>query len=44
MLEAHPEELARLPKDIKIVYWNYDMANWNRPYAAAMSRDYRGSR
>ena len=38
MLEAHPEELARLPKDIKIVYWNYDMANWNRPYAAAMLR------
>jgi len=38
MLETHPEDLPRLPKDIKIVYWNYDMANWNRPYAAAMLR------
>jgi hypothetical protein len=38
MLETYPEELARLPRDIKIVYWNYDMANWNRPYASAVLR------
>ena len=36
MLEAHPEDIARLPKDIKIVYWNYDMFNWTRPYAAGL--------
>lgn len=33
MLEHHPEAIARLPKGIKIVYWNYDMPNWLRPYA-----------
>jgi N-acetyl-beta-hexosaminidase len=38
MLEAHPEDLPRLPKDIKIVYWNYDVFNWTRPYAGGMFR------
>lgn len=33
MMESHPEAIPQLPKDIKIVYWNYDMPNWLRPYA-----------
>ncbi|NLE60540.1 MAG: family 20 glycosylhydrolase [Planctomycetes bacterium] len=35
MLEAHPEAVDQLPKDVKIVYWNYHLATWPRPYAAA---------
>ena len=32
-MESHPEAIPKLPKDIKIVYWNYDVPNWLRPYA-----------
>jgi hypothetical protein len=33
MMENHPEAIPQLPKDINIVYWNYDVPNWLRPYA-----------
>ncbi len=33
MLEHHPEASDQLSKDLKIVYWNYRLSTWPRPYA-----------
>ncbi len=38
MMERHPEALSLLPRYVKVVYWNYDMPKWPRPYAAEMFR------
>jgi len=38
MLEHHPEALPLVPDYLKIVYWNYDMPKWPRPYAAGLFR------
>ena len=36
MLEHHPEAISGLPGYVKIVYWNYDLPKWPRPYAVKM--------
>jgi len=33
MLEHHPEAVDELPKHLKIIYWNYHLPTWARPYA-----------
>ena len=33
MFESHPETLKEFPNTVQIVYWNYSMANWPRPFA-----------
>jgi hypothetical protein len=33
MLEHHPAAVDELPKHLKIVYWNYHLPTWSRPYA-----------
>ena len=38
MMEQHPEAVAALPKYVKVVYWNYDLRKWPRPYAAGLFR------
>ena len=38
MLESHPEATADVPGYVKIVYWNYDLPKWPRPYAAEAFR------
>jgi hypothetical protein len=39
MLEHYPEAIAALPGWLEIVYWNYDLPKWPRPYAAKMFSD-----
>jgi hypothetical protein len=36
MLEHHPQAMDGLPRDLKILYWNYNLPNWPRPYAVPM--------
>ena len=31
MFEHHPETLDRLPRQVQLVYWNYEPADWPRP-------------
>lgn len=38
MLEHHPEALSLIPSSVQIVYWNYDMPRWPRPYLAELFR------
>ena len=36
MFEHHPEALEELPDTVQIVYWNYSMATWPRPFAVEL--------
>ncbi len=38
MLEHYPEAIGELPKHLKIVYWNYHLPTWPRPYAVGKFR------
>jgi len=38
MLEHHPEAVPQLPRDLKLVYWNYHLPTWGRPYAVEQFR------
>jgi hypothetical protein len=38
MMEHYPDALSSLPDYVKIVYWNYDLPKWPRPYAADLFR------
>jgi hypothetical protein len=39
MLEHHPQAMSLLPKYLGIVYWNYDLPHWPRPYAVKTIMD-----
>ena len=39
MLEHHPEEMERIPKDVEIAYWNYHMPDWSREYGLPRFRE-----
>jgi hypothetical protein len=36
IMEDHPDILDRLDPRVEILYWNYDMVDWNRPYVLEM--------
>jgi hypothetical protein len=36
MIEHHPETIDALHNSVQIVYWNYCMATWPRPFAVEM--------
>lgn len=43
MLEHHPEAIDDLPPEVAVMYWNYDLPHWPRPYYARLFSD-RGRR
>jgi predicted choloylglycine hydrolase len=32
MLEHHPQAMDAIPKQTELVYWNYDLKDWGRPF------------
>jgi hypothetical protein len=36
IMEDHPDILDALDPRVQVIYWNYDMVDWNRPYVLEM--------
>jgi hypothetical protein len=36
IMEDHPDILDRIDPAVEVIYWNYDMVDWNRPYLLEM--------